>query len=499
MRQSNAAKSQSILQGTVFTVATRWVDRLVGVVSTLILARLLVPADFGIVAMASLGIGLADVMLDLGVNIALIQNRKATQAHFNTAWTLRLVQTAVATFLVLVSAPFAAVYFKDARIEPVLQVLSLSILLSGLENIGIVAFQRDMQFGAEFRFMFFRRIAGFLVTIAAAWALKSYWALVIGALVGRAIGVGLSYTMHPMRPRLSLEKLGEIFSVSQWMLARSIGGYLQNNLHRVLVGGAAPAATMGAYTLADEISAMPTGELLAPLNRVLFPAFAAATANPLELRRLFLLAQGLQTLLAVPAAVGLALVADEAVPILLGEKWLHAVPFLQILALVNIAYALTTSSSYMLIVLGKVRDSVISTWLLIGVFALLALTVYAGAEALTIAWLRLLVGACGGIGISFWLLIRALPVVRYRDVFNTSVRPIVGAAGMAAALIGISPYLHLPLFMVFCTKILLGAVTYMGLTLTMWRVAGCPEGAESYLITNARSLLVRARIVTKSS
>ena len=90
-------------------------------------------------------------------------------------------------------------------------------------------------------------------------------------------------------------------------------------------------------------------------------------------------------------------------------------------------------------------------------------------------------------------------MVRYRDVFNTSVRPIVGAAGMAAALIGISPYLHLPLFMVFSTKILLGAVTYIGLTLTMWRVAGCPQGAESYLIANARILLVRARIVTKSS
>ena len=70
MRQSKAPKAQSILQGTVFTVATRWVDRLIGVISTLILARLLVPEDFGIVAMASLAIGFADVMLDLGVNIA---------------------------------------------------------------------------------------------------------------------------------------------------------------------------------------------------------------------------------------------------------------------------------------------------------------------------------------------------------------------------------------------------------------------------------------------
>ena len=190
MRPNNAPKSQTILQGTVLTVAMRWTDRLIGLISTLILARLLVPEDFGIIAMASLAIGLADVMLDLGVNIALIQNRNVTQAHFNTAWTLRLIQTAIATLLVLATAPLAAEYFKNDRLQPVLQVLAFSILISGFENIGIIRFQKEMQFGAEFRFMFLRRMAGFLVTIGAAWFLHSYWALVIGTLAGRVIGVG---------------------------------------------------------------------------------------------------------------------------------------------------------------------------------------------------------------------------------------------------------------------------------------------------------------------
>ena len=493
VRQSKAPRSQSILQGTAFTVATRWIDRLIGVVSTLILARLLVPADFGIVAMASLAIALADVMLDLGVNIALIQNRNATSAHFNTAWTLRLVQTAFATLVVLVAAPFAADYFHNDHIQPVLQVLAFSILISGFENIGIIAFQKEMQFGAEFRFMFMRRIAGFLVTIVAAWVLRSYWALVVGTLVGRVIGVGLSYAVHPMRPRLSFEKFGEIFSVSQWMLVRGIGGYLQNNLHRMLVGRWSPVSTMGAYTLADEISAMPTGELLAPLNRVLFPAFAAAAHNPPELKRLFLLAQGLQTLIAVPAAAGLALVADETVRLLLGDKWLLVVPFMQVLALVNIGQALTTSSGYVLMVLGQFKSSTIGMWLLILVFAALALTVFAGADALTIAWLRLTVGACAGIALYFWLLVRALPVIRYSDLLGTSIRPLIGAAGMAAVLIFVSPYLQLPLAIVFGIKIFLGAASYVALIMAMWQLAGRPDGAESYLLGNARALLARRR------
>ena len=491
MRQSKAPKAQSILQGTVFTVATRWVDRLIGVISTLILARLLVPEDFGIVAMASLAIGFADVMLDLGVNIALIQNRNATQAHFDTAWTIRLIQTSIATLAVIAAAPFAASYFNDARVQPVLYVLSLTLLISGLENIGVVAFQKEMQFGAEFRFIFLRRISGFLATILAAWVLRSFWALVIGTLVGRVVGVALSYTMHPMRPRLTFEKFRDIFSVSQWMLARSIGGYLQNNLHRMLVGRWTPVATMGAYTLADEISAMPTGELLAPLNRVLFPAFAAAKHNPLELKRLFLLAQSLQTLIAVPAAVGLAIIADDAVRLLLGEKWLMAVPFLQVLSLVNIGQALTTSSTYVLIVLDKVRNSVISAWLLIILFGALAVTVFAGAEALHIAWLRLIVGAFGGITLSFWLLVRALPVVRYRDIIGTSVRPLAGAAGMAAVVSLVSPYIQMPLGVAVAAKILLGAATYVALTMAMWRIVGKPEGSETYLLGKARAFLSR--------
>jgi len=443
--------------------------------------------------MASIVIGLADVLLDLGVNVALVQNPEATQAHFDTAWTIRLVQTSVATAIVIFAAPFAAAYFKDPRIEPVLYVMSMSLLIAGMENIGVVAFQKELRFGAEFRFVFMRRLAGFLVTVIAVWFLRSYWALVIGTLAGRIVGVLLSYAVHPMRPRLSLAKFREIFSVSQWMLARSIGGYIETNLHRALVGRSSSAATMGAYTMADEISAMPTGEILAPLNRVLFPAFAASRDNLQELKRLFLRAQSVQALITIPAAVGLALVADDAVRLLLGDKWLVAVPFIQVLTMVNVSQALTTSSSYVLIVLGKVRHSVISMWLLICIFGVLAVTVFEGAKPLEIAWLRLIVGTCGGVGIACWLLVRALPIVRYRELFGTSVRPILGSAGMAVALIAAAPYIQLPIGAAIFAKIALGTTTYLTLVLAMWRLAGKPEGAESYLLNMAKMLVERLR------
>ena len=207
----------------------RWADRSIAFVSTLILARLLVPEDFGVIAMASLVIGLADVFFELGVNVALIQNKTPSPAHYDTAWTLRLIQTTLAAIIVVIASPWAATYFNDPRVTLVTQVLAVSLILSGLENIGVVTFQKEMQFGREFQFLFCKRIVGFIVTIVAAWFIRSYWAMVIGALAGRTFGVALSFAMHPMRPRLSLKKFGEIFSVSQWMLVRSIGGYLSSN------------------------------------------------------------------------------------------------------------------------------------------------------------------------------------------------------------------------------------------------------------------------------
>ena len=122
----------------------------------------------------------------------------------------------------VIAAPLAATYFNDPRVTLVVQVLAVSLMLSGIENIAVVTFQKEMQFGKEFQFLFCKRIVGFIVTIVAAWFIRSYWALVMGALAGRTFGVALSFAMHPMRPRLSLKKFRDIFAVSQFMLLHSI-------------------------------------------------------------------------------------------------------------------------------------------------------------------------------------------------------------------------------------------------------------------------------------
>jgi lipopolysaccharide exporter len=483
-------KSVSVIKGAVIYVMMRWMDRFIGFVSTLILARWLVPADFGIIAMISLVIGIAEVLLDLGVNVALIQNRAATQAHYDTAWTLRLLQAIGTVIIVSLAAPYAGDYFHDPRIVPVLRIACLGTLLAALENIGTVNFQKEFRADLDFLLTFGKRISGFTATMILAWIFKSYWALVFATLFGRGVGLVLSYVMHPMRPRLSLEKFGEIFGVSQWMLINSVGNYINLNLHKTLVGRYSNATMMGGYTLSDEISSMPSTEILAPLNRILFPTFVRAKNDPVELKRSFLLAQGLQSLIAIPASLGLALVAGPAVQVLLGEKWMMVVPFIQILALTNIVQAIATSTSYVLFSLGKNRNATITTWTQVLMFAAIALLVLHHPQALELAWLRLGCVVCGLL-VAMFMLLRTMHTVSLLDILRNVFRPLLGALAMAGAihlaepLAPALPVLHL----VFLIAV--GGLSYTVTVLAAWTLGGRPQGAESYLLEKIVGVLKR--------
>ncbi|MGZ8215955.1 lipopolysaccharide biosynthesis protein [Methylomagnum sp.] len=474
-------KQVSAARGAVLSVTMRWTDRLIGVISTLILARLLVPADFGVTAMASVVVGLIDTLLDLGVNMALIQNRNASRADFDTAWTLRLLQAILAAALIGGGAPLAADYFHDERVTDVMRVMAVSVLVGGLDNIGVVAFQKNMEFGRDFRFFFLRRLAGFTVTLSLAFLLRSYWAMALGSLSGRIVGLGLSYWLHDFRPRLSLARFGALWSFSQWVLVRNLGHYSLTQLDKFLVGSRTNTTLLGGYSLADEVAAMPTGEVLAPLGRVLFPNFVQAAHDAERLRWMFSRALGVQTLVALPAGVGLAAVAPDAILLLLGEQWLTIIPLVQILALMNVFGALSHSGIHLLLALGKVRLQAIFTWVQLALLAGATLMVFPAADAEGIALIRLGIAAFGMI-FFFGLVLYNVPAVRFTDYLAHSWRPLLATALMTAALSQTQPPPGLILPVRLAAAIGVGAFSYALSILLLWRITGCREGTESYLL-----------------
>lgn len=481
-----------IIRGSLFTVAMRWTDRLIGLLSTLVLARLLLPQDFGIIAMASLVITLADLLFDLGVHATLIQNPAPTQAHFDTAWTLALLQAAAVALALQLCAPYAAQYFHEARVQSVVQVLALSLLINGMENIGVVNFQKEMRFGQDFVLLFCKRFSGFVMTLVCAWLLRSYWALVIGTLSGRLVGVVCSYQMHPMRPRLSLQRWRDILGVSQWLLVRTSGSFFEGQLHRAVVGRHDSASIMGAYTLAGDISSMPSSELLMPINRVLFPAFVQVRQRPEELKRVFLLAQGVQCLIAIPASAGLALVAPQLVLLMLGPQWAMAVPFVQILALAYLASAMLSSTTCLLIALQRVKVLALFTWAQVALFVVLAFGLLEGAQALQVAWLRLAVSLISDLAFAA-LLLHVFEPLRLHELLRGVLRPLQAAACMAAGLLLLQGHwASADSAALLLTQVLSGAALYSLALVLLWLAAGQPEGAEAYMLGHLKAALKTA-------
>jgi O-antigen/teichoic acid export membrane protein len=477
---------KSIFKGTFFTVSTRWFDRFVGFLSTIILARLLSPEDYGVVAIVTLSVGMARVFLDLGVHVALIQNKNVTQDHYNTAWTIKLIQSSLITFLLLIFSPIISDYFQDERSKLVLVFLSFIPFINSFQNIGLIKLQKEMKFKQEFYFLSMNRIFGFIVTILFAYTFRSYWALVIGSLSTAISGVFLSYCFNPMRPSFSINKFNEIFSVSNWMLLKNIGQYFQTNLHKIMVGHWSPSATLGAYSLGSDIAAMPTNELLAPFNRVLFPAFSNLQDDPVELKRVFLLAQGLQTLVAMPAAAGLALVANDLVPLLLGAKWVEAIPYIQILSWGGIFSALISTSGFLMISLGYLRLNVLFVYAQVIIFAILVFTFFNGSEAIIIAKTRLFVSMFG-IVLAFSLAMHVFPRIQVIDLLKNTFRPILGVVAMCLTLFFLNNYLNLiPLYNIII-KTISGIIIYVVTVILLWKISKKPVGAESYLIDKFKS------------
>lgn len=482
----------SVVRGTLFTVAMRWTDRLIGLLSTLVLARLLLPQDFGVIAMASLVVSLADLLFDLGIHATLIQNPEPTPAHFDTAWTLSLLQAVVVTLALQLCAPLAATYFREPRVQAVIQVLALSLLINGLENMGIVNFQKDMRFGRDYVFLFCKRFSGFVVTLLAAWLLRSYWALVWGTLCGRLVGVLCSYRLHPMRPRLSLARVRDILVVSRWLLVRTSGSFFEGQLHRVVVGRHDNASVMGAYTMAGDISSMPSSELLMPINRVLFPAFVKLRTRPEELKRIFLLAQGVQCLIAIPASAGLALVAPQLVLWMLGPQWAMAVPFVQILALANLASAMLSSTTCLLIALEQVRVLALFTWAQVALFVLLAFGLSGAAQALQVAWLRLLVSALSDLALAS-LLLQVFEPLHLHELLRGVLRPVLAALAMAAGVLLLeAQWVQPDTLALLIAKIVCGVVAYSAALALLWHAAGQPDGAEAYLLGHLKAVFKTA-------
>jgi lipopolysaccharide exporter len=208
--------------GAAWMIGLRFAVRSIGLVSMIVLARLLVPADFGLVAIATALSGAIAAMSEFGFQVALIQNQAADRRHYDTAWTLGIGRGLVVSGALAIAAQPLAAMFSDPRLAPILLVLAVGVVVTSLENIGVVEFRKELQFQREFAYRALSKVASFALTVPLAIILRNYWALVIGMLIGQLASVALSYIMCGYRPSFSLAVWRELMRFSKWLLMNNV-------------------------------------------------------------------------------------------------------------------------------------------------------------------------------------------------------------------------------------------------------------------------------------
>ena len=164
----------TLLKGSAWVVSGRWIMRGIGFVSTLILVRLLVPEDFGLLAMCFVIIGLTEIIFEFGVETAIIQTAELTDAHLDTAWTIRIIQSVLVAAILIVCAPLAAGYYHDDRVGQLLPFIAFGIVIRGFSSIGLVLLRRELLFRREVAYGVVVRVITFFLNVGLAWYLRNY-------------------------------------------------------------------------------------------------------------------------------------------------------------------------------------------------------------------------------------------------------------------------------------------------------------------------------------
>lgn len=325
----------------------RVVSRIVTVTTSLVLARLLTPSDFGLVAMGVLALSLLEVLTAVGVRDALIQREGDIGELLDSAWTIEILRGATISGLLFLAAPAVAVFFREPAAVAIIRAVSVIPLLRGLENIGTVLFRKELDFRKDFKLEASRVIAHAVVGISLAVALRSVWALVAAQIVGYAVQSVVSYVLSPVRPafRLDWAQARGLYGFGKWVLLGGLIGYAQLQADTFFVARFFSPAELGLYTLAFTISNVVIVDIGKAIAKVMFPVYSMGATDMDRVTRGLLDAYELVAAATLPLCVGLALVADDFTLVVLGEDWASMIPVLRVLAIAACCRALAVSGS----------------------------------------------------------------------------------------------------------------------------------------------------------
>lgn len=363
------AKSISWMSG--FRIFTR----ILSFGKTAVLARVLTPAQFGIFGIASLVLELLEMLTETGINIFLIQQKDNIDEYINSAWVVSILRGVFISLLLFVSSPYIASFFNTPDAVSILHFISVIPLIRGFINPSIVKFQKDLQFNKEFWFRSSLFFVDALVAIIVALVTHSVYSLVWGMLAGAILEFILSFILIKPTPKFQLQKgyFGKIFHSGKWVTAYGVFNYIAQQGDNIMVGRLLGASSLGIYQMAYKISTLPISEVTDVVSKVTFPVYSKINEDKRRLKNAFIKSTTVIASVTIVMGIILFLFPETAISILLGDKWLTAVPVVQILAVYGVLRAISGSASSLFLGVGKQQYVTMMTFFR---FVGLAITIY---------------------------------------------------------------------------------------------------------------------------
>lgn len=355
--------AKRVRAGVSWNVSSSLIAELIRFARSVVLARLLVPEDFGLFGMALTIVAALNALTAVGLERTILahkfDNRAELNAHLNTVWSAELIRTLVIALLVSASAFPLSRFYGQSQLKFIIPVLGLVSLVQGFRNIGLVLLRKEISFARIFWYELATNLAGIALTVALALFMRNVWALVIGLLLTAVLGSVLSYVFHSYRPRLAFERiaLGRVLNVGKFSFVMAVASYAINMADNVMVGRLLGAAALGNYSLAYNIASAPISVLIFALASVLVPVYAEITAQrPKRLEEAFTRIFSVASIVMLTIAVPLFLLAGDLVQILFGNRWTSAGTVLRVLALIAPLRGLALIISTVFLGLNRPRD-----------------------------------------------------------------------------------------------------------------------------------------------
>lgn len=341
---------------SVLLVASAFAQKLVGLVSTLILARVLMPEDFGIVAIASLMVGFIEILSNTGSAQYLLRVDDLDKEKVDTAWTINLIIKSSMSFIMLIASFFIAQLYGDPRLTPVLISLTLVFFLYSFYSPGVIFLKRTQNYSKLVKLTIITKFFSVTAAVTAALLLKSYWALVIGQAINALLMIIGTHIIYPYKLRLRLSNAAEQWKFSGWMIPQSIFGYCRSQLDTFLISSSFGPATLGSYHTMKYIAFIPSLQIIQPISEPFLVELANIKNTGAYFTKQFKASFLLLMMIALPISALMYKHHNSITALLLGDNWVEYSYLMAAFGLLVPAFVMLGHASRALLVYGKTKQ-----------------------------------------------------------------------------------------------------------------------------------------------